>query len=110
MSFWVWFWIWVALAIGAVAVFVAIGISLLRRVSGINEQAKPLVEKLASLSQLADTKLQLAKPESSLLADPAIAVARKQALRKAKIKKQQARERRLIASLKQFNPNESRFH
>jgi hypothetical protein len=110
MSFWVWFWIWFALIISSLGTFIAIGLSLLRRLARANDQAKPLIVKLESLSQLAATKPQVAKPESSLLAEPAIAVARKQALQRAKIKKQQARERRLIASLKQFNPNESRFH
>ncbi|MEY4321927.1 MAG: hypothetical protein RL167_655 [Actinomycetota bacterium] len=110
MSFWIWFWIWTALIISALGVFTAIGFSLMKRLSEVSEQAKPLVAKMESLSQLAATKTQVPKPENSLLADPAVTIARRQALQKAKIKKQQAQERRLIASLKQFNPNESRFH
>jgi hypothetical protein len=69
-----------------------------------------LSAQLEKLTAELERKQKLNPVEDSLLADPGKLQMRRRALAKAKIKKQEERQRRLIASLKRFDPNESRFH
>jgi hypothetical protein len=110
MGFWFWFWLWAGLILGALIAVGLIGKSLFDRALSAGHQASRLAEKAALLSKAIEAKPKLSAPESSVLADPAVAQARLRALQKAKIKKQEQRQRRLIKSLKRFDPNESRFH
>lgn len=110
MGFWNWFIIWTALIVGSLITFALIAVSLMRRLQEAVVETEPLAAKVDALNQLVGKKPILERSEHSLLADPGVAVARKRALERAKIKKQQAKQRRLIASLKHFDPNESRFH
>jgi F0F1-type ATP synthase delta subunit len=105
-----WIWAWVLLSIGALITFGLIFKSLFNRLLSAAHQLERITEKLDKLSKLLDEKPIIDNPESSLLKDPSIALARRKDLLKAKIKKQEQRQRRLIASLKRFDPNESRFH
>lgn len=110
MGFWVWFWIWTVLIFASLVTFGFIGKSLFNKLGSAGHQVTRLAEKALALSRAIEQKPELSAPESSLLVDPAVAQVRLQALRKAKIKKKQQRQRRLIKSLKRFDPNESRFH
>ena len=110
MGFWAWFWIWTSLVISALVGLAIIAKSLYNKLGSVEHQARRLLEKAIGLANTIETKPKISAPESSMLADPAIAKARLLKLRKLKVKKQEQRQRRLIASLKRFDPNESRFH
>ena len=110
MGFWAWLWVWVALSVLALMVFGFIGKSLFNKLGAAGHQAERLAQKAQILAEAIQNKPNLDRPQDSVLADPASARARLIALQKAKVKKQQQRQRRLIASLKRFDPNESRFH
>lgn len=110
MGFWPWFWIWTALAISALLIYALIAKSLWIKLMSAGHQAMRLQDKATNLVTALEAKPKLVAPDSSLLADPAIARARLLGIQKAKIKKQEQRRRRLISSLKRFDPNESRFH
>lgn len=105
-----WVWTWVALVIGALVFLGLILKSLLNRLHSAAHQLERITIQLEQLSLLANDKPQMANPENSVLAEPGVALARRRGLVKARIKKQEQRQRRLIASLKSFDPNESRFH
>jgi flagellar biosynthesis/type III secretory pathway M-ring protein FliF/YscJ len=104
----IWLWTWASLAVASLAILGLILKSVFNRLLSAGHQAERLANKLEALSKLED-KPKLASPESSILQDPAIALGRRKELLKARIKKQEQRQRRLIASLKRFDPNESRF-
>lgn len=104
-----WVWIWVALVIVSLAILGLILKSVFNRLVSAGHQAERLANKLETLTALLEDKPKLTSPESSLLQDPAIALSKRKELLKARIKKQEQRQRRLIASLKRFDPNESRF-
>lgn len=110
MGFWAWLWVWVGLSVLALMVFGFIGKSLFNKLGAAGHQAERLAQKAQILAEAIQNKPNLDRPQDSVLADPASARARLIALQKAKVKKQQQRQRRLIASLKRFDPNESRFH
>lgn len=110
MDFGAWFWIWLGLLVAALAGLLLIAKSLFNKLDSAAHQALRLASKAQELVTALETKPQLECPVDSLLADPAKARGRLLALRKAKIKKHEKRQRRLIASLKRFDPNESRFH
>lgn len=110
MGFWSWFWIWTALSISALALLALIAKSLYNKLESAGHQAKRMLDKTIALASALEEKPEISAPESSLLADPAIAKARLLGLQKARVKKEEQRQRRLIASLKRFDPNESRFH
>jgi flagellar biosynthesis/type III secretory pathway M-ring protein FliF/YscJ len=108
MSFWV--WIWIALVLVATVTLGIIAKSLLNRAESAAHQALRLADQANRLTAALESKPTLESPGDSILADPIALQARRRALQKAKVKKQQQRQRRLIASLKRFDPNESRFH
>ena len=110
MGFWTWFWIWLVLSIAALAVLALIAKALVNKLGSAAHQAARLAETAQPLVNALDAKPAIERPSDSLLADPAIARARLISLQKAKIKKREKRQRRLIESLKRFDPNESRFH
>lgn len=110
MGFWSWFWIWIVLSLVALVSFGFMAKSLLNKLGAAGHQADRLAQKAQVLADALHNKPSLERPQDSVLADPTRARARLIALQKAKIKKQQQRQRRLIASLKRFDPNESRFH
>jgi len=105
-----WIWTWAILVLLALIVFGFIFKSLFNSLLSAAHQLERVTQKLDELAKLLDEKPKLENPESSLLKDPGIALARRRELLKAKIKKQEQRQRRLIASLKRFDLNESRFH
>jgi hypothetical protein len=105
-----WIWTWAILVLLALIVFGFILKSLFNSLLSAAHQLERVTQKLDELAKLLDEKPKVENPESSLLKDPGIALARRRELLKAKIKKQEQRQRRLIASLKRFDPNESRFH
>ena len=110
MGFWTWFWVWAGLSVLALVVFGFIGKSLFNKLGAAGHQAQRLAQKAQVLADAMQNKPSLERPQDSVLADPTAARARLIALQKSKVKKQQQRQRRLIASLKRFDPNESRFH
>ena len=110
MGFWAWFWVWVCLSVCALVAFGFIAKSLLNKLGAAGHQAERLAQKTQALAAAMQNRPNLERPQDSVLANPASARARLLALRKARVKKQQQRQRRLIASLKRFDPNESRFH
>ncbi len=110
MGFWGVFWLWASLSVGALVVLGFIGKSLYNRGLSAAHQAMRLSSQLEKLTAELERKQKLNPVEDSLLADPGKLQMRRKALAKAKIKKQEERQRRLIASLKRFDPNESRFH
>ena len=110
MGFWAWFWVWVVLSVSTLVIFGLILKSLFNKLGEAEHQAERIVQKAQVLTRALQSKPDLQKPQDSVLANPTSARARLIALRKAKVKKQQQRQRRLIASLKRFDPNESRFH
>ncbi|CAB4553464.1 MAG: hypothetical protein KAZ95_00045 [Rhodoluna sp.] len=110
MGFWGVFWLWSLLSVAALVVFGFIAKSLYNRAMSAAHQAMRLSTQLEKLTAELERKQKLNPVEDSLLADPGKLQMRRRALVKAKIKKQEERQRRLIASLKRFDPNESRFH
>ena len=110
MGFWAWFWVWVCLSVSALVVFGFIAKSLFNKLGAAGHQVQRLAQKAQVVAEAMASNTKLERPKDSVLADPASARARLIALQKAKVKKQQRRQRRLIASLKHFDPNESRFH
>lgn len=105
-----WVWTWVLLVLIAIVFLGFLLKSLLNKVLSAAHQLERIASKLGQLSKLLDEKPVLTKPEDALLQDPTIAIRRRKDLLKRKVKKQEQRQRRLIASLKRFDPNESRFH
>lgn len=101
---------WTALSLTATGLLGLILKSLLNRLGSVGHQVSRLSDKLSALESARQSQATIELPESSLLHDPAIAQAKRRALQKAKNKKHDERQRRLIASLKRYNPNESRFH
>jgi heme exporter protein D len=110
MGFWAWFWIWVALSVAALATLLLIGKSLFNRLLEVLHQLERLEPKTAALIAAIDNHEAAAKPADNVSDDPRLARAAWRKLVVAKAKKRQARQRRLIASLKAFKPEESRFH
>ena len=110
MGFWAWFWIWLGLGVAAIALLALYAKSLFNKLGSAAHQVEALSKKAQALANALETKPTIERPTDSVLADPVAARARLNALRKAKIKKHEMRQRRLIASLKSFDPNESRFH
>lgn len=108
VTFWV--WTWILLVVFALVLFALIAKSLFNKLLSAAHQLERITTKLERLFALLDEKPSVQRPEDSLLADQGLVLARRKALLKAKIKKQEQRQRRLIASLKRFDPNESRFH
>jgi hypothetical protein len=110
MGFWGVFWLWFAAGLVAVAVIGVIAKSLFDKALSAAHQAQRLATQLDKLVVELDKKQTVEPISDSLLADPGKLQLRRKALLKTKIKKQEQRQRRLIASLKRFDPNESRFH
>lgn len=110
MGFWAWFWIWLSLGAAALAMLALVAKSLFNKLGSAAHQVERMASQAQALANALETKPTLERPSDSVLADPAVARARLIALQKAKIKKHEKRQRRLIASLKRFDPNESRFH
>ena len=110
MGFWASFWMWLSLSVGALVALGFVGKSLFNKLESAAHQFGRLAENANKLAAAIETKPVIERPADSVLADPAIARVRLRALQKAKVKKQEQRQRRLIASLKRFNPDESRFH
>lgn len=106
---WGWLWIWATLIVASLALFGFITKSLFNRASGVLHQFSKLLTKATILSDLANQAMAVNKPESSINRDPKTVLAERRRLQKAKDKKKELRQRRLIASLKKFDPNESRF-
>lgn len=110
MGFWGIFWLWAALILSSLILFALIGLSLFHRLAAAAHQAKRIAERLEKLTNLMEKKPILSRGSDSILADPAGLQLRRRALIKAKVKKQEKRRRRLIASLKRFDSKESRFN
>lgn len=110
MNFWTWFLIWTLLALSSLIGLGLIIKSLVNRGELVIRQAKRLTPKISALTKAIETKPLVEKPNSSINDDPRRLIAVRNRLLAAKAKKVQARQRRLIASLKQFDPEESRFH
>lgn len=110
MGFWTWFWIWISLIVVSLIVLGFIGMSVLNRLESVAHQSGRLIRKLLELAAKIEDRPKLGPTTNNLLDDPALAVARRRSLQKARIKKHEQRQRRLRANLKHFDPNESRFH
>ncbi len=108
MGFWAWFAIWCTLAIAALGVLGLIGYELFGKVEGNLHQIGRLQSKIAPLIAALEDKEPASRPTESLL-DPATAISQRKSLVRARESKAQDRQRRLIARLKDFNPQESRF-
>lgn len=106
---WGWFWIWIFLGATALVIFGLLAKYLLNKFLEVAHQISRLVEKTDALISISRQKLKVENPEPSLKKDSKIEVSKRRALLKAKQKKKEQRQRRLIASLKKFDPNESRF-
>ena len=110
MGFWAWFWIWLSMGAVALTLLALAAKSLLNKLGSAVHQVDRMAKQARALVEAIENKPTLERPSDSVLADPARVRFRLMNLRKAKIKKHQKRQRRLIASLKRFDPNESRFH
>lgn len=108
MDFWAWFWIWTALITASLAAFGYLGYELFIKAGAIWHQGQRLKKQIDPLIALASHREPAKRPEESLLTPGATFRARKNLLR-AREEKAQARQRRLIARLKDFKPQESRF-
>ncbi|MEO0027134.1 MAG: hypothetical protein RL716_465 [Actinomycetota bacterium] len=109
MGFWAWFWIWTTLLVSSVAVLGIITVGLWNRFSEVLHQFERLAKNSEALQVAMVKPDDVARPEDNLLDDPAVLVAERRHLLTGKQKKHEARQRRLIESLKHFNPDESRF-
>lgn len=109
MDFWTVFWIWFALVVSALVVLALIGYSLFQKGASVFRQASKLSPILEKLHEAIDQPPNIASPESNLNDDPKVHVRARQQLLRAKAKKREDRQRRLIKQLKEFDPKESRF-
>ena len=103
-------WLWIGLSLASITVLGLILKSLYNRMMSAAHQLQRMSGKLEALAKALEDKPVLSAPENSILVDQAAVAARRKLLVKARIKKDQLRQRRLIASLKRFDPNESRFN
>ena len=103
------FWVWASLIIVTLAALVISLISLFGKATKASEQVAKLAEGVDQLSQLSQRAVQVAKPIASIEQDPVIAKAARLKLQRSKAKKRQARQRRLLESVKKINVDESRF-
>jgi hypothetical protein len=110
VGFWAWFWIWCGLAAGALVVFGFIARSLFIRLEGVMHQLERILVHAEGLSAVMEAPADYVGPESNVLDNPDVLIAKRAQLLNDKAKKREARQRRLIRSLKNFNPDESRFH
>ncbi|MEY4423383.1 MAG: hypothetical protein RLZZ258_486 [Actinomycetota bacterium] len=109
MDFWAWFWIWTTLIVSAVAVLGIITVGLWNRLSEVLHQFERLATNSEALQAAMVKPDDVARPEDNLLDDPSELVAKRRRLIASKQKKHETRQRRLIESLKHFNPDESRL-
>lgn len=101
-QFWIWIWLSVFLMS---SVFMALLLkSLYNRLMSASHQAERLVKKIETLSIV---EFEIEKPTSSIDIDPAIAQARAQLLKRARIKKLKQRQRRLGS--RRFESDEGGF-
>lgn len=109
MGFWAWFWIWCGLIIVSLAVLGLIGKSLFNRSVEVAHQGARLAGSAAGLLEGLSSKPTLDDSESDVNRPTEEVEAERIALLKQKSKKRAARQRRLIAELKNIDVNESRF-
>lgn len=110
MNFWSWFWIWSGLVLTSLVLLSLIGKSLINRLGEVLHQIERLARKFEVLVEAAETAGEAVRPQDDLGQDPGLALAKWRRILNTKAKKREARQRRLIASLKAFKPEESRFH
>lgn len=110
MGFWTWFWIWTTLILGSGVVLGIISKGLLNRLGELLHQFERLAKNSEALQTSMVKPSDVTRPDDNLLDDPSPLVAERRRLLTGKQKKHQARQRRLIESLKHFNPDESRFN
>jgi dihydrodipicolinate synthase/N-acetylneuraminate lyase len=108
MGFWAWFAIWATLAVAALAFLIYIGYELFNKLEGNFHQLSKLQAKVEPLTKALESNSNAERPVESLLRPIETLAARKSLLR-ARANKAEDRQRRLIARLKDFNPQESRF-
>lgn len=108
MGFWAWFAIWCTLAVIAVGVLGFIGYELMGKMQSNLHQLERLEKQVAPLIKATKSREAAPRPSESLLS-PAETFARRKGLIRAREQKAQDRQRRLIARLKDFKPQESRF-
>jgi hypothetical protein len=108
MGFWTWFAIWSILAIAALGVLGFIGYELFGKVEANLHQIGRLQSKMAPLMAALEDKEPASRPAESLL-DPEATISQRKSLVRARESKAQDRQRRLIARLKDFKPQEGRF-
>ena len=110
MGFWTWFWIWCGLVVGALVAFGFIARSLFIRLESVMHQLDRALVHAERLSAALDAPVDYVGPESNVLDDPDALIVKRAQFLNDKARKREARQRRLIKSLKNFNPDESRFH
>lgn len=99
-----WVWVWLALFLISSVFMTLLLRSLYNRLMSASHQAERLVKKIENLNIV---ELEIEKPTSSIDVDPAIAQARAQMLKRARIKKLKQRQRRLGA--RRFESDEGGF-
>lgn len=109
MGFWGIFWLWSLLLLGSLTFFAFLGMSLFNRLSAVAHQAERVAKRLEKLANELSKRPDLRRSTDSVLADPIELQLRRRNILKARTKKLEKRQRRLIASLKRFDSRESRF-
>lgn len=109
MPFWAWAIIWVVLVLGSVGYFGWLGWRLFTKAQAAAKAAEPIIAKLEALQQASSTPVSYVPSGDNLLDDPTEHIANQLRLSKARRVKAEARQRRLINKLIDFDVTESEF-
>ena len=109
MPFWAWLVIWLVLVLGALGYLSWLGWRLFTKSQAAVQAAGPLVAKLEALQQASSAPVAYVPNADNLLDDPKEHIAHHLRLSKARRVKAEARQRRLINKLIDFDVTESEF-
>ena len=109
MPFWAWVIIWVVLVLGSLGYFGWLGWRLFVKAKSAAKAAEPVIAKLEALQQASSAQVTWVPNGDNLLDDPTEHIANQLRLSKARRVKAEARQRRLINKLIDFDVTESEF-
>lgn len=109
MPFWAWAVIWAILVLGALGYFAWLGWRLFTKAKAAVKTAQPLMAKLEAFQQASSAPVAYVPNGDNLLDDPKEHIANQIRLSKARRVKAEARQRRLINKLIDFDVTESEF-
>lgn len=110
MPTWFWITLWVVLSVAAIAYFAWILLTLAAKSRGLLRAAEPLLGKLQSFQETISQPVAYQPNPDNLQDDPMEHIALQNRLKKARLARQAAKQRRLINKLIDFDFEESEFN